>query len=101
MNEEKVIVSFRLFAAFREIVGSDKYTLAIPKGSSIQDALTQLAENTSKRILELLFDEKGSLKKSYTILVDGVNIRLIKDQLKTKIERSTTITIFPPVGGGV
>ncbi|MGQ4833452.1 MAG: MoaD/ThiS family protein [Candidatus Asgardarchaeia archaeon] len=95
-----VKVTFRVFAILRELIGTNKYTLIVPQGLSIKESLERLARETNERILELIFDESGNLKRTYTILLDGTNIRLLRKGINTKIEKDVTITIFPPVGGG-
>ncbi len=60
-----------------------------------------------KATLEAILDKLPDLKEailssdidSFLILVDGVNVRLLK-LLKTEVKDGTEIAIFPPGGGG-
>jgi len=88
------LVSVRLFANLREIVGQPRVVL---EASSMREVLKALrAEHPA---LQPLLCEDGEVRPYITILVNGENIRDL-EALATSLSDGDEVAIFPPVSGG-
>jgi sulfur-carrier protein len=88
------LVSVRLFANLREIVGQPRVVL---EASSMREVLKALqAEHPA---LQPLLCEDGDIRPYITILVNGENIRDL-EALATSLSDGDEVAIFPPVSGG-
>jgi len=88
------LVSVRLFANLREIVGQPQLVL---EASTIREVLTAL--RSEYPALQPLLCEDGEVRPYITILVNGKNIRDI-EALATILSDGDEVAIFPPVSGG-
>ncbi len=88
------LVSVRLFANLREIVGQPQLVL---EASTIHEVLTAL--RSEYPALQPLLCEDGEVRPYITILVNGKNIRDI-EALATILSDGDEVAIFPPVSGG-
>jgi molybdopterin synthase sulfur carrier subunit len=88
------LVSVRLFANLREIVGQPRLVL---EASIIREVLTAL--RSEHPALQPLLCEDGEVRPYITILVNGKNIRDL-EALATSLSDGDEVAIFPPVSGG-
>ncbi|MGZ5520836.1 MAG: ubiquitin-like small modifier protein 1 [Halobacteriota archaeon] len=88
------LVSVRLFANLREIVGNPRLVF---EASTIREVLTTLrAEHPA---LQPLLCEDGEVRPYITILINGKNMRDM-ESLATILSDGDEVAIFPPVSGG-
>jgi sulfur-carrier protein len=88
------LVSVRLFANLREIVGQPRVVL---EANTIREVLTAL--RSEHPALQPLLCEDGEVRPYITILVNGKNIRDM-EALATILSDGDEVAIFPPVSGG-
>jgi molybdopterin synthase sulfur carrier subunit len=88
------LVSVRLFANLREIVGEPRIVL---EASTIREVLTAL--RSEHPALQPLLCDDGEVRPYITILVNGKNIRDV-EALATMVSDGDEVAIFPPVSGG-
>ncbi len=84
------MVKVKLFANFREVVGSREIEI---EAKTIKELLLSLTKRYPK--LEEYFSE-DRLKDYVHIMVNG---KIIED-LATKLKQDDVVAIFPPVSGG-
>jgi len=75
-------VVFRLYAKFREQLGTSRVELSLDEGSTVSEALRKLFG--------------GPLPKG---LMVAVNNRLLKD-LDTEVREGDVVDVMPPASGG-
>jgi molybdopterin synthase sulfur carrier subunit len=88
------LVSVRLFANLREIVGNPRLVF---EASTIRDVLVTL--RSEHPALQPLLCEDGEVRPYITILINGKNIRDM-EALATLLSDGDEVAIFPPVSGG-
>jgi sulfur-carrier protein len=88
------LVSVRLFANLREIVGNSRLVF---EASTIRDVLMTL--RSEHPALQPLLCEDGEVRPYITILINGKNIRDM-EALATILSDGDEVAIFPPVSGG-
>jgi sulfur-carrier protein len=88
------LVSVRLFANLREIVGNPRLVF---EASTIRDVLVTL--RSEHPALQPLLCEDGEVRAYITILINGKNIRDM-EALATSLSDGDEVAIFPPVSGG-
>ena len=88
------LVSVRLFANLREIVGNPRLVF---EASTIRDVLVTL--RSEHPALQPLLCEDGEVRPYITILINGKNIRDM-EALATILSDGDEVAIFPPVSGG-
>jgi len=67
--------------------------------TTIKNALKLIDEQSSGELGKIVFNEKGELKPTINIYVNGRNIRFMK-KLDTDLNDGDEITILPAVSGG-
>lgn len=87
-------VRFKLFSIFREEAGASEVVVQVPEGSTILDAVKELAR-VKPRLKERLLNGDGTLKRGFHLMRDR---RWPKPD--EKVRDGDLIVIFPPVGGG-
>jgi|BarGraNGADG00211_3_1021988.scaffolds.fasta_scaffold09480_3 MoaD family protein, archaeal len=88
------LVSVRLFANLREIVGNPRLVF---EASTIRDVLMTL--RSEHPALQPLLCDDGEVRPYITILINGKNIRDM-EALATILSDGDEVAIFPPVSGG-
>jgi molybdopterin synthase sulfur carrier subunit len=88
------LVSVRLFANLREIVGNP---LLVLEARTIREVLRTL--RSEHPALQPLLCEDGEVRPYITILINGNNIRDM-EALATILSDGDEVAIFPPVSGG-
>jgi molybdopterin synthase sulfur carrier subunit len=88
------LVSVRLFANLREIVGNPRLVF---EASTIREVLATL--RSEHPALQPLLCEDGEVRPYITILINGKNIRDM-EALATSLSDGDEVAIFPPVSGG-
>jgi molybdopterin synthase sulfur carrier subunit len=91
-------VTLKFFATFREIVGSKTIDREFPEGTVVGDVLSELESEYDDLVGELLVD--GDLKPQINVLKNGREV-LHMEGIDTTVEAGDTVSIFPPVAGGV
>jgi len=89
-------INLKVFGGLRSALGASDRQIAIPQGSSLQDLLSQLAEENP------VFAERlatGLAKGYLNVLVNGRNARFLQ-HMDTLLENHDVVAILPPVGGG-
>ena len=89
------LVTVRLFANLREIVGNPRLVL---EANTIREVLATL-RSEHPELQSVLCDDAGEVRSYITILVNGKNIREI-NALATILSDGDEVAIFPPVSGG-
>lgn len=91
-------VTVRLFAMYRDDVGTKSLSVAVPDGSTVRETL-QTLEASYPELSQRLLTANGETKPAVTILVNG---RLIAHEgsLDTVLEDDDVLSIMPPVTGG-
>jgi len=87
-------VRFKLFSIFREEAGASEVVVQVPEGSTILDAVKELAR-VKPRLKKRLLNGDGTLKRGFHLMRDQ---RWPKPD--EKVRDGDLIVIFPPVGGG-
>ena len=88
------LVSVRLFANLREIVGNPRLVF---EASTIRAVLMTL--RSEHPALQPLLCDDGEVRPYITILINGKNIRDM-EALATTLSDGDEVAIFPPVSGG-
>ncbi len=88
------MVVIELFATLRE-----RYGRAIEvEAESLEEAIKKASEILGKEFLREIFDENGNLRDDRIILINGRNIKDLKEI--PKLGKEDKISIFPPIAGG-
>jgi len=85
-----------MYTTLREVTGVKEITV---EAKTVREAINKLLEKYGGELRKALLDEKGNIKRIYTLLLDGRNIILLQG-LDTPVKDGSTLHIFPPVGGG-
>jgi molybdopterin synthase sulfur carrier subunit len=94
-----LIIKVRFFTSLREITGKKIQEIQCERDITIEDLLSRLADQYGKEFRECLYDEKGSVHRYFSILVNGQSINRLEG-LETKLKEKDIVVILPPVGGG-
>jgi molybdopterin synthase sulfur carrier subunit len=91
-------ITFRTFAAFREVIGAREMELVLSPGEKIRDLLENIC-SAHPGLRGRLFDAAGLIKPYIIILKNGRSIASLQE-LDTVIDEGDVIAVFPPVAGG-
>ena len=97
LNVEKIKVTVKLFAEFREFMKKKKIDIEIEKGANILQLLEDLCKNYDLR--DKIFDGENILKQWVNVLKNGRQIRFLNG-INTKLRQGDEISLFPPAIGG-
>ncbi|MBS7609220.1 MoaD family protein [Candidatus Bathyarchaeota archaeon] len=88
----------RVFATFRELLGTKSIEIEDPIGD-VEDLINYIADRFQPSFRNALLDDKGHVRKGFSILVNGREITFLKG-LETKLKDGDIVAIFPPIAGG-
>jgi molybdopterin synthase sulfur carrier subunit len=91
-------VEFVSYATVRDAIGEKSVTLAVPDGTTVGDALQELAAEHDG-LDALLFESGGDLRPHVNVLVDDENVRSLDGQATTLAD-GDTVALAPGVSGG-
>ena len=97
MSTEKIKVTVKLFAEFREFLKKNEIEVELENGTNILKLLEIISELYNLR--EKIFDDKNEIKQWIKILKNGRQIKFLNG-IKTKLEQGDEIALFPPLIGG-
>ena len=90
-------VKVRLFARFRELLGTD-ILVEKKSGTAVASLVKEIAQN-KKEGYDAIFDEKGNFHEFVIVMRNGK--RLEPTETRTvKVTDGDEIAVFPPVAGG-
>lgn len=90
-------LTFRLFATFREAVGSKTIEREFEDEATVGEVLAALEAEFDE--LEGQLFENGDLRSHINVLKNGREVQHI-DGADTGVEDGDTLSVFPPVAGG-
>jgi MoaD family protein len=83
------------FARLRELTGREAEELDVPEGSRCVDVVRAIAERYGEDLRRYLFDESGSLRRSFAIALNGE-----RTSPEAKVREGDTVVVIPPISGG-
>lgn len=87
-------LELRFFATFREAVGQKVLECDYPEGTTVDDVLSDLAEEYDMNLFE-----GDELRAQLSIMKNGKDVVHL-DGLETPLDDGDTLSVFPPVAGG-
>jgi MoaD family protein len=69
------------------------------EADTVRSAIQRVDERFQGKLGEAVFDDKGQVKRTINIYVNGRNIRFT-GELETKLKDGDEITLLPAVSGG-
>jgi molybdopterin synthase sulfur carrier subunit len=86
------------YLTFKNPVG--KQQVILPAGSSLREALAGLQKDLGGFFGEEAFNDAGTLREHFIVLLNGVHCRHLPDGYSTILEDGDQVAIFPPLAGG-
>jgi molybdopterin synthase sulfur carrier subunit len=83
------------FARLRELTGKEAEELDVPEGSRCIDVVRAIAERYGEDLCRYLFDESGSLRRSFAIALNGE-----RAPPEAEVREGDTVVVIPPISGG-
>ena len=99
-GEQKTTITTKYFAALREITGKREEAFEFDGEVDAKKFLGELVARYGKKAAEFLLDEKGTLRESLVMLVNG-NAVDTSDLASLKLKNGDLVVILPPIGGGL
>lgn len=97
MQLDRIKVTVKIFAHFREFLKKNKIEIEVEVDTNILQLLDSLCQIYNLR--DKLFDEKNEIKQWINILKNGRQIKFLNGIL-TKLKDGDEIALFPPMMGG-
>jgi molybdopterin synthase sulfur carrier subunit len=91
-------VEFVSYATVRDAIGTKSVTRDLPEGTTVEDALRDLAVEY-EGLDSLLFTSDGEIRPHVNVLVNDENIR-DRDGQATTLSAGDTVGLAPGVAGG-
>ncbi|MEM0083577.1 MAG: ubiquitin-like small modifier protein 1 [Candidatus Nezhaarchaeales archaeon] len=91
-------VKVEVYGSLRSVIGRKSVEMELSEDFTLGQLLDLLVEQKPE-LKELIF-EGENLRDYLKVLVDGRDCRLLGG-LKAKLQDGSTISIFPPAGGGL
>jgi MoaD family protein len=91
-------ISVEIGFSFKRELGDDYRTLELPDGSTVRDAIAELARR-HPAAGSRLFDEAGEIRRNINALINGGNVQF-RQRFDTVLRDGDRLAILPPVGGG-
>ncbi len=88
-----MVVSLKVYANLRRIIGKDALTLSLGRSASVQAALNKLTARYGGEVERMLFG------RNLVIMLNDKNIEFLEG-LKTPLKHGDRIAILPPLSGG-
>lgn len=89
----------RFFATYRAAVGQKSLEREFPDGATVAEVLADL-EGEYPDLEAQLLDEDGAIRPQLSILKNGRDVTHMAGG-ETPLEDGDTLSVFPPVAGGV
>jgi MoaD family protein len=83
------------FARLRELTGREAEEFDVPEGSRCIDVVRAIAERYGEDLRRYLFDESGSLRRSFAIALNGE-----RATPEAEVREGDTVVVIPPISGG-
>jgi MoaD family protein len=83
------------FARLRELTGREAEELDVLEGSRCIDVVRAIAERYGEDLRRYLFDESGSLRRSFAIALNGE-----RAAPEAEVREGDTVVVIPPISGG-
>ncbi|MBO3802589.1 MAG: MoaD/ThiS family protein [Candidatus Brockarchaeota archaeon] len=88
-------VKVKVFGDLAKSLGKEM-VLDLPQGSTVGDLLAKLGKRKEPA---LDGDSGNGAKQSLVVLVGGLNVRFLDEEM-TKLNDGDTVSLLPPAGGG-
>lgn len=98
VDNDGMDVEFVSYATVRDAIGKKSVTLSLSAGTTVEDALRELAAEYDG-LESLLFKSDGEVRPHVNVLVNEENIRSL-DGRTTVLENGDTVAVAPGVAGG-
>ncbi len=99
-SEQKTIITTKYFAALREIIGKREEAFEFDGEVNAKKFLEALVARYGEKVAEFLLDQKGTLRDSLVMLVNGTAVDT-SDLTSLKLKNGDLVVILPPIGGGL
>jgi len=93
-------VNVRTILTIKKILGQGELELPVPKGSTLNDLLSSMADKWGKEFSSLLFDSDGRIFSHIRLMVNGRDVAFLDNKIDTVLQERDEILILPPVAGG-
>ncbi len=87
------------YATLRQVVGARQVEISLPQGGTLRQLIEEMVKRYP-RLKSVMLDQGGNLQSHIHIYVNGRDSAFLDGSLDSILEPGTTISIFPPVGGG-
>jgi molybdopterin synthase sulfur carrier subunit len=88
------------YATLRQVVGVRQVEFSLPQGSTLRQLIEEMVQRFPDLKGEML-DQRGNLQSHIHIFVNGRDSTLLDGSSDSILSPDDTISIFPPVGGGL
>jgi molybdopterin synthase sulfur carrier subunit len=92
-------VQVNLYATFRSIAGVKRFTLDLPPGSPVLQAVEAVV-TAYPALREHWLDEQGELHAHVHVFVNGREVPTLPQRWETLLQPNDVLDFFPPVAGG-
>jgi len=99
-SEQKTIITTKYFAALRDIIGKREEAFEFEGEVNAKKFLDTLVARYGEKVAEFLLDQKGTLRDSLVMLVNGTAVDT-SDLASLKLKNGDLVVILPPIGGGL
>ncbi len=91
-------ISVKFFGVLRQLVEINSIDVELEKSISMAELLNIISKKTKKDLTDKLL-ENNKIKKGTLLLINGKNVTHLQG-LKTFVPTDSTVSFFPPSGGG-
>jgi molybdopterin synthase sulfur carrier subunit len=92
-------IKVRLYGSLYELLNTREVDLELPDGSSLRTLIEVINSKLNPNFSKTLLDERGSIRGSYVILLNGSAVR--DDPLdKVKLNNGDVVAFLPTAVGG-
>jgi molybdopterin synthase sulfur carrier subunit len=97
---QRTTINTKYFAELREIIGKREEAFEFDGEVDAKKFLEALVTRYGKKVADFLLNEKGTLRESLVMLVNG-NAVDTSDLSSLKLKNGDLVVILPPIGGGL